>query len=265
MPSFWTDTHAHIYAEEFKADASDMLLRCEENNIQKIFMPNIDHTSVDAMMEVEMKNPNRCHAMMGLHPCSVKKDFERELYVVEDWLNKRSFSAVGEMGTDLYWDKTFWNEQQEAFKVQTQWAKKHGLPLVIHCRESMAETIELLKPFADGNLTGIFHCFSGTIEQAKEIISMNFYLGIGGVATFKNGGLDKILPDLDVHRMVLETDSPYLAPVPHRGKRNEPSYLTLVAQKICELKKMKLSELQKVTSGNALRIFKIEAPADGQA
>jgi len=261
MPNFWIDTHAHIYSEEFKADASDMLLRCEENAVKKIFMPNIDHTSIDAMMEIELKYPDRCYSMMGLHPCSVKKDFEKELYLVEDWLNKRKFSAVGEMGTDLYWDKSFWKEQQEAFMVQVQWAKKHQLPVIIHCRESMDETIELLRPFADGKLTGIFHCFSGSPEQAKRIIEMNFYLGMGGVVTFKNGGLDKVLPDLDVHRIVLETDSPYLAPVPHRGKRNEPSYLTLVAQKICELKKMKLSELQKVTTENALKIFKIQDPA----
>lgn len=258
MSSYWIDTHAHIYSKEFNSDASDMLLRCEENNVSKIFMPNIDHTSVDAMMEVELKNPNRCYSMMGLHPCSVKKDFEKELYGVENWLNKRKFAAVGEMGTDLHWDKSFWKEQQEAFKIQTQWAKKYQLPLVIHCRESIDETIELLKPFVDGKLTGIFHCFSGSLEQAKKIIEMNFYLGIGGVATFKNGGIDKIIPDLDLHRIVLETDSPYLAPVPHRGKRNEPSYLTLIAQKICELRKMKLSELQKVTSENALKIFKTQ-------
>ena len=258
MPNFWIDTHAHIYLEEFESDTGDMLLRCEENGVRKIFMPNIDHTSMDAMMEVELRNPSRCYSMMGLHPCSVKKDFQKELYIVEDWLNKRKFAAVGEMGTDLYWDKTFWPEQQEAFKVQVQWAKKHHLPIVIHCRESIDETIELLDPFVDGKLTGIFHCFSGSLEQAKKIIEMNFYLGIGGIVTFKNSGLDKILPDLDVHRIVLETDSPYLAPVPHRGKRNEPSYLTLVAQKICELKKMKLSELQNVTSENALKIFKIQ-------
>lgn len=264
MPNFWIDTHAHIYSEEFKNDAVDMLLRCEENTVKKIFMPNIDHTSVDAMMEVEGKNPNLCYSMMGLHPCSVKKDFEKELYVVEDWLTKRKFAALGEMGTDLYWDKSHWSEQQEAFKVQVQWAKKYKLPLVIHCRESMDETIALLKPFADGRLTGIFHCFSGSIAQAREIIDMNFYLGIGGVATFKNGGLDKILPELDVNRMVLETDSPYLAPVPHRGKRNEPSYLTLIAQKICELKKIKLSELQKVTTENALKIFKIQELTDSE-
>jgi len=257
MPNFWIDTHAHIYSEEFSSDVSDMLLRCEENSVRKIFMPNIDHASIDAMMEVELKNPSRCYSMMGLHPCSVTKDFEKELYIVEDWLTKRKFMAVGEMGTDLYWDKSFWSEQQEAFKVQVQWAKKYELPLVIHCRESIDETIALLEPFVDGNLTGIFHCFSGSLEQAKKIIEMNFYLGIGGVVTFKNGGLDKVLPDLDAHRIVLETDSPYLAPVPHRGKRNEPSYLTLIAQKICELKKMKLSELQKISSENAVKIFRI--------
>ncbi len=257
MPNFWIDTHAHIYSEEFNADSTDMLLRCEENGVSKIFMPNIDHSSIDSMMEVEMKNPDRCYAMMGLHPCSVKKGFEKELYIVEEWLNKRKFAALGEMGTDLHWDKSFWGEQQEAFKVQVQLARKHALPLVIHCRESMDETIELLRPLADGKLTGIFHCFSGTLEQARKIIEMNFYLGIGGVVTFKNGGLDKILPDVDVHRIVLETDSPYLAPVPHRGKRNEPSYLTLVAQRICEIKKMKLSELQRLTSDTALKIFQI--------
>jgi len=162
MPGYWIDTHAHIYSKEFDSDANDMLLRCEENNVKKIFMPNIDHTSIDAMMEVESKNPNRCYPMMGLHPCSVKKDFEKELYLVEDWLNKRKFAAVGEMGTDLYWDKTFWKEQQEAFKIQVQWAKKRQLPLVIHCRESIDETIALLEPLVDGNLTGIFHCFSGS-------------------------------------------------------------------------------------------------------
>src|SRR6478609_1072543 len=261
MPNFWIDTHAHIYSKEFSSDANDMFLRCEENNVKKIFMPNIDHTSIDAMMEIESRKPDQCYSMMGLHPCSVKKDFEKELYMVEDWLNKRKFAAVGEMGTDLYWDKTFWKEQQEAFKIQVQWAKKHQLPLVIHCRESIDETIALLEPFADGSLTGIFHCFSGSIEQAKKMIDMNFYLGIGGVATFKNGGLDKVLPDLDARRIVLETDSPYLAPVPHRGKRNEPSYLTLIAQKICELKKMKLTELQKITSENALKIFGIQEQA----
>jgi TatD DNase family protein len=254
--STFTDTHAHIYSEEFKPDLEDALRRSEESGIYKIYMPNVDHASIDAMMEVESKNPDRCFSMMGLHPCSVKKDFEKELYIVEDWLGRRNFSAVGEMGTDLYWDKTFWEEQQEAFKIQVAWAKKFNLPIVIHCRESIDETIELLRPFADGKLTGIFHCFSGNADQAKKIIEMNFYLGIGGVVTFKNGGLDKVLPDIDLNRIVLETDSPYLAPVPHRGKRNEPSYISLIAKKICELKKITLDQLMELTELNVGKIFK---------
>jgi TatD DNase family protein len=254
MPT-WIDTHAHIYAEEFNADRDDMLRKSEEAGVTKIFMPNIDHTSIDGMMELEMKNPSRCISMMGLHPCYVNKDFEKELYLVEDWLNKRKFAAVGEMGTDLYWDKTFWPQQQEAFKVQVQLAKKHQLPLVIHCRESIDETITLLQPYADGMLTGIFHCFSGSLEQAKKIIEMNFYLGLGGVATFKNGGLDKVIPELDLNRIVLETDSPYLAPVPHRGKRNEPSYIPLIALKICDFKKITLDELSLSTNANANKVF----------
>ncbi len=259
---FWIDTHAHIYSQDFKADLNEVLLRSEEANVDKIFMPNIDHTSIDAMMEVEAKAPSKYYSMMGLHPCSVKKDFEKELYLIENWLNKRKFAAVGEMGTDLHWDKSFWNEQQEAFKIQVQWAKKFRLPLVIHCRESIDETIELLKPFADGKLTGIFHCFSGSVEQANKIIEMNFYLGLGGVATFKNGGLDKIIPDLDLNRIVVETDSPYLAPVPHRGKRNEPAYIPLIAQRICDLRKISLEELQTATTSNAMKIFNPEGYSD---
>jgi TatD DNase family protein len=251
----WIDTHAHIYSDEFNSDRDDMLRKSEEAGIAKIFMPNIDHSSIDSMMELEAKNPSRCFSMMGLHPCSVKKNFEKELYLAEDWLNKRKFSAVGEMGTDLYWDKTFWFQQQEAFKIQVQLAKKHKLPVVIHSRESIDETIALLQPFVDESLTGIFHCFSGSLEQAKKIIDMNFYLGIGGVATFKNGGLDKVLPEIALDRIVLETDSPYLAPVPHRGKRNEPAYIPLIAQKICDFKKITLEELSKATNANASKIF----------
>jgi len=191
-----------------------------------------------------------------LHPCSVKKDFEKELYIVEQWLGKRQFTAIGEMGTDLYWDKTFWEQQKEAFSIQVNWAKQYNLPIVIHSRESIDETIELLEPKLDGKLTGIFHCFSGNLEQAKKIIAMGFYLGIGGVATFKNGGLDKVLPEIDSKHLVLETDSPYLAPVPHRGKRNEPSYLSLVVDKISDIKKISADQLAQDTTNNALQIFK---------
>jgi TatD DNase family protein len=255
MMSYWIDTHAHIYLEDFDPDRADILRRCEELQIRKIFMPNVDHTSIDSMLEAEHKYPDQCIAMMGLHPCYVKKDFEKELYLVEDWLTKRSFAAVGEIGTDLYWDKTFWNQQQEAFKVQVGWAKKYQLPVVIHCRESIDETIELLEPLLDGKLTGVFHCFSGNLDQAKKIISMGFYLGIGGVATFKNGGLDKVIPDIDLKHLVLETDSPYLAPTPHRGKRNTPEYIPLVAKKISEFKNVSLDEVQSITQKNALTLF----------
>jgi TatD DNase family protein len=219
-------------------------------------MPNIDHSSIDDMMEVEQRFPDQCLSMMGLHPCSVKKDFEKELYIVENWLSKRKFSAVGEIGTDLYWDKTFWEQQKEAFRVQVTWAKKFNLPVVIHCRESINETIELLESLKDGNLKGVFHCFSGNMEQAKKIIEMGFYLGIGGVATFKNGGLDKVLPEIDLSNLVLETDSPYLAPVPYRGKRNSPVYIPLIAERIAQLNNVSIEEIMIATYNNASKLFK---------
>ena len=250
----WIDTHAHIYSKEFDPDRADVLQRCLDNNVTRIFMPNVDHTTIDSMLEVESRWPG-CHAMMGLHPCSVKKDFQRELYVVEDWLSKRKFTAVGEIGTDRYWDKSFWAEQCEAFEIQVRWAQQHGLPIVIHCRDSLDETIRLVEKLQDGKLTGIFHCFSGTVEQATAIARLNFYVGIGGVATFKKGGLDVVLPDIPLEQIVLETDSPYLAPVPHRGKRNQPSYIPLIAQKVADIKKISLAELQEKTTQNAQRIL----------
>ena len=255
----WIDTHAHIYNEEFNADQIDTLARARESGISKIYMPNVDHTSIDAMLEVEEKNLEHCIAMMGLHPCSIKKDFEKELYIVESWLAKRKFAAVGEMGTDLYWDKTFWEQQQEAFIIQVNWAKKYELPIVIHSRESIDETIQLLDPLLDGKLTGVFHCFGGTLEQAKRITDMGFYLGLGGVTTFKKSSLEEVIPFLDFENIVLETDCPYLAPVPHRGKRNEPAYIPLIAKRIAELKKIKLDELSHITRLNSNRLFKVEA------
>jgi TatD DNase family protein len=253
--TYWTDTHAHIYSRNFDEDRTEMLRQCDDSDIKRIYMPNIDHTSIDDMLELEHRHPDQCFSMMGLHPCSVKKDFESELYKVEGWLTKRKFAALGEMGTDLYWDKTFWEQQQEAFKIQVGWAKKYRLPIVIHCRESMDETIELLEPLLDTRLTGIFHCFSGTVEQANKIISMGFYLGIGGVVTFKNGGLDKVLPEIALDNIVLETDSPYLAPVPHRGKRNSPLNVPLVAGKVAELKETSVDDVKLITTRNALNLF----------
>ena len=220
-------------------------------------MPNIDHTSIDRMMEVEAKHPSVCMAMVGLHPCSVKKDFQRELYLVEDWLAKRKFIAVGEIGTDLYWDKTYWHQQQEAFEIQLSWAKKFKIPVVIHCRESLDETIQIVSRHADENLSGVFHCFTGTAEQAKAITDLGFLLGIGGVSTFKNGGLDKVLPALDLTHLVLETDSPYLSPVPHRGKRNEPAYIPLIGARVSELMKTDIEQVMATTTENAARLFKL--------
>ena len=249
------DSHAHIYLSQFKEDLPDILEQSQQEGVTRIYMPNIDHTSIDDMMEVEQQYSESCFAMMGLHPCSVKKGFEKELYIVEEWLAKRKFVAVGEIGTDLYWDKTFWEHQQEAFRVQVEWAKQYNLPVVIHCRDSINETIELVEQLKDDSLTGVFHCFSGDLDQAQRIINMGFVLGIGGVATFKNGGLDKVIPDVSLDHLVLETDSPYLAPVPHRGKRNEPAYIPLVAKKIASLKQVGLDEVAAKTTLNSLKLF----------
>lgn len=256
----WIDTHAHIYADEFKADQPSMLDRAREAKIGRIYMPNIDHTSVDGMLELELKHPDLCFPAMGLHPVSVKKDFEKELYQVESWLAKRKFWALGEMGTDLYWDKTFWEQQKEAFMIQAGWARKYELPLLIHCRDSMNETIELLESIGDQQLTGVFHCFAGTTDQAKRINELGFYLGLGGVTTFKNSGMDKVIPELDLNTLVLETDSPYLAPVPHRGKRNEPAYIPVIGHKVADLRKVGLSDIQTATTQNALRLFSNQRP-----
>lgn len=251
------DSHAHIYAEEFKDDRHDMLMRAFDAGVEKIYMPNVDHESIDGMLELEEKYPGKCISMMGLHPCYVKKGFERELYEVEDWLKKRKFAAVGEIGIDLYWDVSFRAQQEEALKVQVELAKKHDLPIVIHSRNATRETIDLLKPLHTEKLKGVFHCFSGTLDEAKEVIEMGFVLGIGGVATFKNGGLDKILPELSLNNLILETDSPYLAPVPYRGKRNEPVYIELVAKKVSEIMKIEKDQVISQTSLNSKDLFKL--------
>jgi TatD DNase family protein len=253
--NYWVDTHAHIYLDEFRADRQAMLERAKQNQVRKILMPNIDATSVEAMLQVEEAYPDTCRAMMGIHPCSVKQDVQRQLYEVETWLSRRRFVAVGEIGTDLYWDKTYWEQQQEAFRIQVNLARLHNLPVVIHCRETLDETINMIEQLQDGKLTGVFHCFTGNAEQAQRITSLNFYLGIGGVATFKNGGLDNVLPLIGLDRIVLETDSPYLAPVPYRGNRNEPAYLVYVAEKIAGLCGLPLESVMQKTSKNALNLF----------
>ncbi|MCB0495186.1 MAG: TatD family hydrolase [Cyclobacteriaceae bacterium] len=247
------ETHAHIYLKEFKNDLPEMIDRAKEAGVEAIYMPNVDHTTIDDMLRVADDYPGYCIPMMGLHPCSVTKDFEKDLYEVEEWLNKGIFAAVGEMGTDLYWDKTYWKEQKEAFVVQVNLAKKHNLPIVIHCRETIDETIELVK--ATGYGKGVFHCFTGTVSQAKKITGLGYKLGMGGVTTFKNGGMEPVLHEMDMQHFVLETDSPYLAPVPYRGKRNEPSYLTLVQGKIAAEKNITQEEVSEKTTENAKKLF----------
>jgi len=250
------DTHAHLYLPDFSKDAQEIMLRAEENKVQYIYLPNIDYQSIDDMLEWELKFPN-CIATMGLHPCSVKKDFEKELYTVEYWLKKRKFAAIGEMGTDLYWDSTFFEQQKEAFRIQAQWAKEYSLPLLIHCRNSIEETIQLIEELqsTEKPLFGIFHCFSGTLAQAQKIIDLGFYLGIGGVLTFKKSGLEEVLGHLSLKNLVLETDSPYLAPSPHRGKRNESSYIPLIAEKMAAIYQISIEEVAQYTTENAKNCF----------
>lgn len=249
------DTHAHIYDKKFKADINEVIDRAKEAGVERIYLPNIDSESIDDMLELEHKFPGYCIPMMGLHPCSVNKNFEKELYIIEDWFSKREFVAVGEIGTDLYWDKTFFEQQKEAFNIQSELAIKYDIPIIIHCRESIPETIELVKKLKTDKFRGIFHCFTGNIEEATQIENLDFYLGIGGVATFKNGGLEDVIKNSTFDKLVLETDSPYLAPVPNRGKRNEPAYVLKVAQKIAQIKELDLEEVGKITTQNALKIF----------
>jgi TatD DNase family protein len=249
------DSHAHIYLKEFRDDLNLIIDRAQEAGVEAIFMPNIDHTSIDDMMAVADRYPGYCLPMMGLHPCSVNRDFVKDLYEVEALLGQGGFVAVGEIGTDLYWDKSFWPQQQEALRIQLGLAKSHQLPFVIHCRESIDETIALLKPLAGKELNGVFHCFTGSLAQAEEIVAMGYKIGIGGVATFKNGGLQEVMAKIPLASMVLETDSPYLAPVPHRGKRNEPAYISLVAGKIAETKNISNEEVANETSSNSLTLF----------
>lgn len=248
------DSHAHIYTKEFAADRADVIERAVEAGVEKIYMPNIDHESIDSMLEVAERFSS-CIPMMGLHPCSVDRHFEKHLYEVEEYLAKGSFCAVGEIGTDLYWDKSHWEEQVEAFNIQCEMALSHGLAVVIHCRESIDETIQLVEPFVEKGLKGVFHCFTGTLEQAKRIIASGFFLGIGGVATFKNGGLVPVLEEISLQHILLETDSPYLAPVPFRGKRNEPSYVKKIAEKIAEIGGHSFDEIGEITTQNSLTLF----------
>lgn len=251
------DTHAHIYLPEFDGDLREMIGRARATGVEKIFMPNIDSGSIEIMLAVQKVYPDLCFPMMGLHPCSVKENFEEELSLVEKYFSDGEipFFGVGECGLDYYWDTTFVAQQKAAFEFQILLAKKYQLPVIIHSREATDDCIELIARHAAPELRGIFHCFSGTIEQLERVISLGFYAGIGGVVTFKNGGLDKILRAEHLPWLVLETDSPYLAPVPFRGKRNEPAYLDFVAKKLSEILDMEEEVIKKITSENAGKLF----------
>lgn len=250
------DTHCHLYVEDFDADIDEVITRARQTGVQQFFLPNIDSDSIGRMLQLEVKFPGECIAMMGLHPCSVKENYLEELAIVEDWLNKRSFAAVGEIGLDFYWDKTFKCQQTEAFHRQIELAIQQGLPIVIHTRDAMQASIDVVKQHAGPDLSGIFHCFSGTVREAEQIIEMGFYLGIGGVLTYKKAGIREAIKEIDLKHLVLETDAPYLTPVPHRGKRNESAYLTHVAQTLAELKNISVEEVAAATTANAQKIFR---------
>lgn len=250
------DTHTHLYASEFDADRDAMLQRAIDAGVSTILLPNIDSNSIDVMKELAEAYPQHCFPMMGVHPCSIKEDYETELAVAEKELfGPYKYYGVGEIGLDLYWDKTFYEQQKIAFIRQVRWAIALNLPVSIHTREATDEAIAILKMPELKGARGVFHCFGGTTEQAKAIIDLGFHLGIGGVLTFKKAGLDIVLADIPLQSIVFETDSPYLAPMPHRGKRNESAYIALIAQKLAEIKGLTLDEVAAQTTANTKLIF----------
>jgi TatD DNase family protein len=255
--TIFTDTHTHLYSEEFEQDRGEMIQRAINAGVSRFFIPAIDSTCTQAMYDLEQDFPENVFLMMGLHPTYVKDNYEAELAHVASELAKRKFYAIGEIGIDLYWDKTHLKEQQIAFRQQIQWAKQYKLPIVIHCREAFDEIFEILEEEKSPELFGIFHCFSGTYEQALQAISYNMLLGIGGVVTFKNGKIDQFLDRIDLQHIVLETDSPYLAPIPFRGKRNESSYVVNVAAKLAAIYNLSVSEIAQITTENSKRVFGI--------
>ena len=250
-----TDTHTHLYYETDPEKLSDLMQRSLDNKVSRLFLPNVDSESIPLVFGLSEQYPDHCFPMLGLHPCDVKENFKEELESISKEIVKRKIYAIGEIGIDLHWDKTTLSIQQEAFRTQIEWAKQFGLPIVIHCREAFDEIFEILNEMKDEKLRGIFHCFSGTLEQAYKVIGLGFYLGIGGVLTYKNSGLDKVIQEISLEHLVLETDSPYLTPVPFRGKPNESSYLVYIAQKLADLKQVSLEELAEITTRNSRLVF----------
>ncbi|MBP8793141.1 MAG: TatD family hydrolase [Lutibacter sp.] len=252
-----TDTHTHLYSEQFNEDRTEMVQRAIDAGVSRFFIPAIDSTYFTAMEALEKEFPENIFLMMGLHPTHVKENVEEELAFVKQQLDARNFYAVGEIGIDLYWDKSTLKQQQHAFKQQIVWAKEKNLPIVIHCRDAFDEIFEVLEEVKDDKLFGIFHCFSGNLEQANKAISYHMKLGIGGVVTFKNGKIDQFLHEIPLEHIVLETDSPYLAPTPFRGKRNESSYITKVVTKLAEIYEVSEAEVAQITTQNSKNVFGI--------
>lgn len=249
------DTHAHIYLPEFEEGFSQLLEKAAKEGVGKIFLPAIDSSTHASMLALEKKYPATCYSMMGVHPCYVKKNYKDELKIAREHLEKKTFAAVGEIGLDFYWDKTFTEQQYLAFTEQIKWALKFNIPIAIHSRNATDECIQVVTEYQQGALKGVFHCFSGDLLQAKKIVDLGFYLGIGGVLTFKNSGLDKVMEEISLDNIVLETDAPYLAPVPFRGKRNEPSYLKYIVEKLAAIKNMEVAEVAAITTTNAEKLF----------
>jgi TatD DNase family protein len=249
------DTHSHIYLTDFDEDRQDMMERADKEGIINILMPAIDSATHEKMMEIERQFPEKCMSMMGLHPCSVLGKYDDELNMIEEYLAKNKFIAIGETGLDFYWDVTYKDQQYDAFQRQIGWALQYDVPVVIHSRNSIDECIGMIQKNQKGNLKGVFHCFSGSLQQAKQITDLGFYLGIGGVLTFKNAGLDIVMKDIEMKYVILETDAPYLAPIPFRGKRNEPAYISYVVQKLADIKVKTIEEIAAVTTANAQKLF----------
>lgn len=253
------DTHTHLYLEQFDNDRNEVVRKAIEAGVDYMMLPNIDLQSVEPMQRLAAAFPKKCFATIGLHPSSVDKSFEYVLNQMEVFLKKEKFYAIGETGIDLYWDKTFLPEQEAAFIKHIEWALTYNLPLIIHSRNSFNEIVRILKTFRNQQFRGVFHCFPGNIQQAETVIKMGFCIGVGGVVTYKNSGLQKVVQQIPLENIVLETDSPFLPPVPHRGKRNESAYIPLIANVVAELKGLSIEYIAKITTENALKLFKISS------
>ena len=254
--SYFIDTHSHLYSEKFVEDREAMLERADEVNVKQILMPNVDRDSIEGMLALEKENPKVYIPMMGLHPCSVQEEhWKEELALVKQYLDERYFCAVGEIGVDLYWDKTTRNIQMEAFKLQIEWAKEKNIPIAIHCREAFDEVFEVLEGF--GTTQGVLHCFTGNLAQAERCVALGLHLGIGGVATYKKGGLDAVIPHIPLDKLLLETDAPYLPPVPYRGKRNESSCIPYIANQVADFKAITIEEVMHQTTASAQVLFSL--------